>query len=168
MIGAGLMACQLALLFARRMHVPVVLTDVDQARLDKGLAGVRREIDTLTAKKRISRDEANRLAALITGSLDYQAFSDADFVIEAVFEELDVKKTVFAELEKHVPATTILATNTSSLSVTAMAADLEHPERVVGFHFFNPVAVLAAAGVGARQADRRCCPGNGFRRLPRP
>lgn len=141
-IGAGLMAAQLALLFARRMHVPVVLTDVDQARLDKGLAGVRREIDTLKAKRRITNDEANRLSALITGSLDYQAFSDSDFVIEAVFEELSVKKAVFAELEKYVPTTTILATNTSSLPVSAMAADLAHPERVVGFHFFNPVAVL--------------------------
>jgi 3-hydroxyacyl-CoA dehydrogenase/enoyl-CoA hydratase/carnithine racemase len=141
-VGAGLMATQLALLFARRMHIPVVLTDVDQARLDKGLAGVRREIDGLRAKKRVSQDEANRLIALVTGSLDGAAFADADFVIEAVFEDLAVKKAVFAELEKHVPATTILATNTSSLSVSAMATDLEHPERVVGFHFFNPVAVL--------------------------
>ena len=141
-IGAGLMATQLALLFARRLHVPVVITDVDQARLDKGLAGVRREIDALKTKGRISGDEANRLAALVAGSLDYAAFADADFVIEAVFEEMGVKKQVFAELERHVPPTTVLATNTSSLSVTEMAADLAHPERVVGFHFFNPVAVL--------------------------
>lgn len=141
-IGAGLMAAQLALLFARRLQVPVVMTDVDQARLDKGLAGVRREIDSLAAKKRISADAANRLTALVSGSLDYAAFADADFVIEAVFEEMGVKKQVFAELERHVPETTILATNTSSLSVSEMAADLAHPERVVGFHFFNPVAVL--------------------------
>ena len=142
MIGAGLMASQLALLFARRMHVPVVLTDVDQTRLDKGLAGIRREIDTLQAKNRISADEANRLTALVTGSLDYAAFADADFVIEAVFEEIAVKRTVFAALEEHVSETAILATNTSSLSVGAMSEDLAHPERVVGFHFFNPVAVL--------------------------
>ncbi len=141
-IGAGLMAGQIALLFARNLHVPVVMTDVDQARLDKGLAAVRRDIDGLTAKKRISTDEANRLAALVTGSLDYDAFADAEFVIEAVFEELDVKKQVFAELEKHMSAQAVLASNTSSLSVTAMAQDLEHPERVVGFHFFTPVAIL--------------------------
>lgn len=141
-IGAGLMAGQLALLFARQLHIPVVLTDVDQARLDKGLAAVHGEIAGLAKKGRISADEANRLTALITGSLDYQAFSDADFVIEAVFEEIDVKKKVFADLEKVVPAGTILATNTSSLSVSAMAADLAHPERVVGFHFFNPVALM--------------------------
>ncbi|AZI57701.1 3-hydroxyacyl-CoA dehydrogenase [Nakamurella antarctica] len=141
-IGAGLMAAQLALLFARNLHVPVVLTDVDGARLDKGIAGVRKDIDALAKKRRISPDEANRLNGLISGSLDYAAFADADFVIEAVFEEIDVKKKVFAELEKYVTPEAILATNTSALSVSAMAADLEHPERVVGFHFFNPVAVL--------------------------
>ncbi len=141
-IGAGLMAGQIALLFARNLHVPVVLTDVDQVRLDKGLAGVRREIDGLKAKRRISADEANRLTALVTGSLEYAEFADAEFVIEAVFEDLEVKKQVFAELEKHVSPTAVLATNTSALSVTAMAADLANPERVVGFHFFTPVAVL--------------------------
>ncbi len=156
-IGAGLMAGQLALLFARRMHVPVVMTDVDQPRLDKGLAGVRREIDTLKAKKRITADEANRLTALITGSLDYSAFADADFVIEAVFEELAAKKSVFAELEMHVTETAVLATNTSSLSVSEMAADLVHPERVVGFHFFNPVAVLPLLEiVKAQHTDDAC------------
>jgi len=141
-VGAGLMAGQIALLFARNLKVPVVLTDVDQTRLDKGLAAIGRDIEGLKGKKRITTDEANRLTATITGSLDYDAFADAEFVIEAVFEELEVKKEVFATLEKHVAADAVLATNTSSLSVTAMAQDLDHPERVVGFHFFTPVAVL--------------------------
>ncbi|WP_037357521.1 3-hydroxyacyl-CoA dehydrogenase NAD-binding domain-containing protein [Amycolatopsis orientalis] len=141
-VGAGLMASQLALLFVRRLKVPVVLTDVDQARIDKGVGYVHEEIDKLLAKKRVSPDGANRLKALVTGSLDKAAFSDADFVIEAVFEELGVKQQVFAELEQHVSPEAILATNTSSLSITAMASKLQHPERVVGFHFFNPVAVL--------------------------
>jgi 3-hydroxyacyl-CoA dehydrogenase/enoyl-CoA hydratase/carnithine racemase len=141
-IGAGLMASQLALLFARRLHVPVVITDVDQQRLDKGLAGIQREIAGLAAKKRISADEANRLTGLVTGTLDLADFAGADFVIEAVFEELGVKQQVFAELERHVSPTCVLATNTSSLSVSAMASALTHPQRVVGFHFFNPVAVL--------------------------
>ena len=74
--------------------------------------------------------------------MDKAAFADADLVIEAVFEELGVKKQVWAEVEKLVSPECVLATNTSSLSVTAMAADLEHPERVVGLHFFNPVAVM--------------------------
>jgi 3-hydroxyacyl-CoA dehydrogenase/enoyl-CoA hydratase/carnithine racemase len=142
-VGAGLMASQLALLFARRLQVPVVLTDIDQERIDKGVGYVRAEVDKLLAKRRISADAANRLKALVTGSLDKAAaFADADFVIEAVFEEMSVKRQVFAELETVVRPDTILATNTSSLSVTEMASKLEHPERVVGFHFFNPVAVL--------------------------
>ncbi|MFC3448984.1 3-hydroxyacyl-CoA dehydrogenase NAD-binding domain-containing protein [Amycolatopsis speibonae] len=141
-VGAGLMASQMALLFVRRLKVPVVLTDVDQERVDKGVSYVHGEIDKLLAKKRVSPDGANRLKALVTGSLDKSAFADADFVIEAVFEELGVKQKVFADLEQYVSPEAILATNTSSLSITAMASQLKHPERVVGFHFFNPVAVM--------------------------
>ncbi|HEV7168811.1 MAG TPA: 3-hydroxyacyl-CoA dehydrogenase NAD-binding domain-containing protein [Micrococcaceae bacterium] len=141
-VGAGLMASQLALLFARQLKVPVVMTDIDQARVDKGVGYVHAEVDKLLAKDRIKADAANRTKALVTGSVSKDAFADADFVIEAVFEELGVKKQVFAELEAIVSPECILATNTSSLSVTAMAEDLAHPERLVGFHFFNPVAVM--------------------------
>ena len=141
-VGAGLMASQLALLFARQLKVPVVMTDIDQARVDKGVGYVHAEVDKLLGKKRISPDAANRTKALVTGSVSKEAFADADFVIEAVFEELNVKKQVFAEVEAIVSPDCILATNTSSLSVTAMAEDLQHPERLVGFHFFNPVAVM--------------------------
>lgn len=141
-VGAGLMAGQLALLFARRLEVPVVLTDLDQARLDRGVEYVHGEIDALLRRKRLSPDAANRLKALVTGSLTKDAFADADLVIEAVFEELKVKQQVFAEVEAVVAPECVLATNTSSLSVTEMAAGLAHPERVVGLHFFNPVAVL--------------------------
>jgi 3-hydroxyacyl-CoA dehydrogenase/enoyl-CoA hydratase/carnithine racemase len=141
-VGAGLMASQLGLLFARRLGVPVVLTDLDQERLDKGLAYVRAEVGRLRDKGRVSADEASRLTRLVTGSLTKEAFADADFVIEAVFEEIGVKQQVFAEVEAVVSPECVLATNTSSLSVSEMAAKLRHPERVVGFHFFNPVAVL--------------------------
>lgn len=142
-VGAGLMASQLALLFVRRLKVPVVLTDLDQERADKGVAYVHAELDKLLAKGRSTQDKTNRLKALVTGSVDQSvAFAGADFVIEAVFEEMSVKKQVFAAVEKVVSPECVLATNTSSLSITEMAADLEHPERVVGFHFFNPVAVM--------------------------
>ncbi|UWE11674.1 3-hydroxyacyl-CoA dehydrogenase NAD-binding domain-containing protein [Actinacidiphila bryophytorum] len=142
-VGAGLMASQLALLFVRRLEVPVVLTDIDQERIDKGVGYVHGEIDKLLAKGRLGQDAANRYKALVTGHLDKAtAFGDADFVIEAVFEEMGVKQQVFAELEAVVRPDAILATNTSSLSVSEMAAKLDHPERVVGFHFFNPVAIL--------------------------
>ncbi|MBL0780252.1 MULTISPECIES: 3-hydroxyacyl-CoA dehydrogenase NAD-binding domain-containing protein [Streptomyces] len=142
-VGAGLMASQLALLFLRRLEVPVVLTDIDQARIDKGVGYVHAEIDKLLGKGRINQDKANRLKGLVSGVLDKaEGFADADFVIEAVFEEMGVKQQVFAEVEAVAPAHAILATNTSSLSVSEMASKLKHPERVVGFHFFNPVAVL--------------------------
>jgi 3-hydroxyacyl-CoA dehydrogenase/enoyl-CoA hydratase/carnithine racemase len=141
-VGAGLMASQLALLFARRLEVPVVLTDLDQARVDKGLDYVRGQIDKMVGRGRMDEGKAAKLRGLVSGSVDKGVFADADFVIEAVFENLDLKKQIWAEIEKIVTPEAVLATNTSSLSVTEMAADLEHPERVVGFHFFNPVAVL--------------------------
>jgi 3-hydroxyacyl-CoA dehydrogenase/enoyl-CoA hydratase/carnithine racemase len=141
-VGAGLMAGQIALLFARRLKVPVILNDLDQERVDKGVGYVHGEIAKLAERGRISPDEANRLTALVSGSVTKDGFADADFVIEAVFESLPVKKAVFAEVEEVVSPACVLATNTSSLSVSDMAADLKHPERVVGFHFFNPVAVL--------------------------
>ena len=141
-VGAGLMASQLALLFVQRLEVPVVMTDLDQERVDKGVGYAHGEIDKKVARGRLSPDKANRFKALLQGSVTKEAFSDADFVIEAVFEDLGVKKQVFAEVEAVVSDTCVLATNTSSLSVTAMAEDLKHPERVVGFHFFNPVAMM--------------------------
>ena len=141
-VGAGLMASQLAMLFAQRLEVPVVLTDLDQERVDKGVGYVHGEVDKLLGKGRINKDKANRLKALVTGSKGKEAFVDADFVIEAVFEEMKVKQQVFAEVAAVVSPECVLATNTSSLSVTEMASKLQHPERVVGFHFFNPVAVL--------------------------
>jgi 3-hydroxyacyl-CoA dehydrogenase/enoyl-CoA hydratase/carnithine racemase len=141
-VGAGLMASQLAMLFAQRLEVPVVMTDLDSERIERGVGYVHGEVDKLLAKGRVDQDKANRLKALVTGSTGKEAFADADFVIEAVFEEMKVKQQVFAEVEAVVSPTCVLATNTSSLSVTEMASKLEHPERVVGFHFFNPVAVL--------------------------
>jgi 3-hydroxyacyl-CoA dehydrogenase/enoyl-CoA hydratase/carnithine racemase len=153
-VGAGLMASQLALLFVRRLEVPVVLTDIDQARIDKGVGYVHAELEKLAARGRLSSDALNRLTGLVTGSLTKDAFADADLVIEAVFEEMSVKQQVFAEVEAVVSPECVLATNTSALSVTEMASKLEHPERVVGLHFFNPVAVLPLLEVvRAEQTD---------------
>jgi 3-hydroxyacyl-CoA dehydrogenase/enoyl-CoA hydratase/carnithine racemase len=153
-VGAGLMASQLALLFVRRLEVPVVITDIDQARIDSGLGYVHSEIDRLAGSGRLSAGKAAKLHGLVSASLSKEAFSDTDFVVEAVFEEMKVKQQVFAEVEAVVPPTCVLATNTSSLSVTEMAAKLGHPERAVGFHFFNPVAVLPLLEVvRAEQTD---------------
>ena len=141
-IGAGLMASQFALLFVRRLQVPVVITDLNQAAVDKGVASIHGEIDALLEKGRISSDERNRLQALVTGTIDKADFADCDWVIEAIFEQLEAKQNVFAEVEQYISDEAILATNTSSLSVDQIGAKLAHPERVVGFHFFNPVAVM--------------------------
>ncbi|MBN9180674.1 MAG: 3-hydroxyacyl-CoA dehydrogenase family protein, partial [Microbacterium sp.] len=141
-IGAGLMASQFALLFVRKLQVPVLITDLDQARVDKGLAYIHDEIGKLEAKGRLDADGANRLRALVHGTTDKTEYADCDFVIEAVFEEVGVKQQVFGEIEKIIAEDAILATNTSSLSVEEIGSKLAHPERLVGFHFFNPVAVM--------------------------
>ena len=141
-IGAGLMASQFALLFVRKLQVPVLITDLDQERVDKGVAYIHEEIGKLEAKGRLDGDTANKLRALVTGTTDKSLYADCDFVIEAVFEEVGVKQQVFAEMERIIAEDAILATNTSSLSVEEIGSKLAHPERLVGFHFFNPVAVM--------------------------
>ena len=141
-VGAGLMASQLALLLVRNLKCPVVMTDLDQERVNKGVAWVHDEIAKLVEKGRLNKESAQRLSLLVTGSVDQSVFSNADFIIEAIFEELALKQELFKNLEKIVGPECILATNTSSLSVEAMTQGLAHPERVIGFHFFNPVAVM--------------------------
>ncbi len=136
-VGAGLMASQLATLFLRRLEVPVVLRDLTQEKVDEGIEAVRQGLPD-----RDPEEKRRFLGSLVSGSTDWSVFAGCDLVLEAVFEELSVKKEVLAELERVVDADCVLATNTSSLSIAAMAADLEHPHRVVGMHFFNPVAIL--------------------------
>jgi 3-hydroxyacyl-CoA dehydrogenase/enoyl-CoA hydratase/carnithine racemase len=141
-VGAGLMARQLALLFLRRLEVPVVLRDLTQEQVGEARAWIADELAELVRRGRLREGKARFLGSLVCGGTDWNVFVGCDLVLEAVFEELAVKKEVFAELERVVTSECVLATNTSSLSVTEMGAELEHPERVVGMHFFNPVAVL--------------------------
>ena len=141
-VGAGLMASQLALLLLRNLKCPIVISDLDQARVDKGIAYINAELAKLVEKKRMSQESANRLSALLIGTTNKADYAGCDFIIEAVFEELQLKNDLFKELEKHISPECVLATNTSSLSVEKMSAGLQHPNRVVGFHFFNPVAVM--------------------------
>lgn len=139
-VGAGLMAAQLGVLVARRLAVPVAMREVDDERVAAGEAAVRRQVAGLVKGGRLSEAEAARLTEAITVSTDLTALAAADLVIEAVTEVMAVKQQVFAQLEDVVSAGTVLATNTSALSVTTMSDGLRHPERVVGLHFFNPVA----------------------------
>lgn len=141
-VGAGLMARQLALLFLRRLEVPIVLRDLEPGVVDDASSWIRDELDELVRRGRLGEGKARFLASLVSGGTAWELFEGCDLVLEAVFEEIAVKKEVFAELERVVSPECVLATNTSSLSVTEMSGDLDHPERVVGMHFFNPVAVL--------------------------
>jgi len=141
-VGAGLMARQLALLALRRLEVPIVLRDLTQEQVDDAKSWIAYELDELTRKGRMGEAKARFLNSLVSGGTEWDVFADCDLVLEAVYEEMSIKKEVFAELERVVSSECILATNTSSLSVTEMGVALEHPERVVGMHFFNPVAVL--------------------------
>ncbi|MEY4282812.1 MAG: hypothetical protein RL467_368 [Actinomycetota bacterium] len=141
-VGAGLMASQLALLLLRNLKCPVVMSDIDQERADKGVAWVKGELVKAVEKKRMSPEAAQRLSLLITGSADQSVFAGCDFIIEAIFEELSLKQELFKKLESIISPECVLATNTSSLSVEKMSQGLKNPERVVGFHFFNPVAVM--------------------------
>jgi 3-hydroxyacyl-CoA dehydrogenase/enoyl-CoA hydratase/carnithine racemase len=141
-VGAGLMATQLATLFLRRLEVPIAIRDIEQEIVDRALAGIESELESQVQKGRYDEGKARFMHSLVEGGTGYDHFADCDFVLEAVFEEMGVKQEVFAELEAVVSPECVLATNTSSLSVTEMGANLEHPERVAGLHFFNPVAVL--------------------------
>ena len=141
-VGAGLMATQLATLFLRRLEVPVVLTDVDESRVEKALETIRDDLATLVAKGRLTESKARFLGGLATGGAAADDYAGCDLVIEAVFEELSVKHEVLRAVEAVVSAECLLVTNTSSLSITEMGRSLTNPERLIGMHFFNPVAVL--------------------------
>ncbi|WP_043434048.1 3-hydroxyacyl-CoA dehydrogenase NAD-binding domain-containing protein [Arthrobacter sp. I3] len=141
-VGAGLMASQLALVFAQQLRVPVRITDLSQDRVDAALGWIGGQLDKLVGRGRLDAAGAAAICALVTGGTDKTAFADCDVVIEAVFEELNVKRAVFAELEPLLHPDALLLTNTSSLSIEEMGAGLANPGRLIGFHFFNPVAVL--------------------------
>ncbi|HWS58863.1 MAG TPA: 3-hydroxyacyl-CoA dehydrogenase NAD-binding domain-containing protein [Actinotalea sp.] len=139
-VGAGLMATQIAVLAAQRLAIPVRMREVDEERAAAGRARVADLVGQLRARGRASDAQADRILASVTVGTDLRALADADLVVEAVSEVLALKRRVFAELEEVVRADTVLATNTSALSVAAMATGLAHPQRVVGLHLFNPVA----------------------------
>jgi 3-hydroxyacyl-CoA dehydrogenase/enoyl-CoA hydratase/carnithine racemase len=141
-VGAGLMGAQLGALFLQRYEVPLVLKDIDQGVLDRARQAIEGELDQRVRRGRLAEGRARFLKSIVTCTTDYEPVAGADLVLEAVAEVLDLKRRIFADVEAVVDPGTILATNTSSLSVAGMAEGLAHPERVVGLHFFNPVALL--------------------------
>ena len=148
-VGAGTMGGEIAQVVAAA-GIPVVLKDVKQEFVDAGLAKAREvtqaQLGGLVAKEKISQEDADRqleqVLGRIKGATEYEGFGDVDFVIEAVPERMEIKQTVFGELDELTPGHAILASNTSSLSVTEMAEATLRPDKVCGFHFFYPASMM--------------------------
>jgi 3-hydroxyacyl-CoA dehydrogenase/enoyl-CoA hydratase/carnithine racemase len=154
-VGAGLMATQLATLFLRRFALPLVLSDVDEQALARATTAIEADLAGLVAKGRYDEGKARFLTSLVSTTTGEEEFAGCDLVLEAIFEDLELKRGVFSSLEAVVAPTCVFATNTSALSVSEMAGGLAHPERLVGMHFFNPVALLPLVEVvrGERTDD---------------
>jgi 3-hydroxyacyl-CoA dehydrogenase len=140
-VGAGTMGGGIAINFANA-GIPVTLLEAKQEALDRGVAGIRKIYEGAVAKGKLKPEDARRRGELITPSLDYQAAAKADLIIEAVFEDIAVKKEVFRKLDAVAKRGAILATNTSTLDVDRIASFTKRPGDVLGLHFFSPANVM--------------------------
>ncbi|MCZ0205096.1 3-hydroxyacyl-CoA dehydrogenase family protein [Streptomyces achromogenes] len=140
-IGAGLMGSGIAQV-AAQAGWEVVLRDVTDEALGRGTDGIKASYDKFVSKGKLAAEDAEAALARITPTTDLDAAADADVVVEAVFEKLEVKHEIFRALDKLVREDTVLASNTSAIPITKIAAATEHPERVVGVHFFSPVPMM--------------------------
>lgn len=140
-VGAGTMGAGIATAFAQS-GIEVVLADVAQESLERGLAVIDKNLGSSVRKGRISEEKAASIRARVTGALELGALADVDLVIEAVFENLELKKKIFAELDGLTKPETLLATNTSTLDIDAIAAATGRPDKVLGMHFFSPAHVM--------------------------
>jgi 3-hydroxybutyryl-CoA dehydrogenase len=141
-VGAGLMGGGIAQVAAVAGH-EVVLRDVTNEALERGLEAISTSLNRFVAKDKLSAEAAEQARARITTTTEYEAFADADLVIEAVFEKIEVKQEVFRELDRVCKPDAVLASNTSAIPITAIAAVTERPDAVVGTHFFSPVPMMA-------------------------
>ena len=140
-LGAGTMGGGIAMNFANA-GIPVTVVEVAKDALERGLGVVRRNYEATASKGRLTPQEVEKRLGLITGTTDFNAIADADIVIEAVFEEMPIKKEVFAKIDKICKAGAVLATNTSTLDVNEIASATGRPESVIGTHFFSPANVM--------------------------
>ncbi len=145
-IGAGAMGSGIAQVAAQAGN-DVYLRDIDIKFVEKGLAGITKNLTKMADKGKISAEEKDAILGRIKGILTIEEGKDADVVIEAAIERMDLKKKIFAELDEIVQPKAILATNTSSLSITDIASATKRPSQVIGMHFFNPVPVMALVEV---------------------
>lgn len=140
-IGAGTMGSGIAQAFAAKGN-EVIIRDIKDEFVDRGLAGIKKNLDKLTAKGKITEEVKEEILSKLSGTTDLNLASDADLVIEAAVERMDIKKQIFGDLDKICKAETILASNTSSLSITEVASATNRPDKVIGMHFFNPAPVM--------------------------
>ena len=140
-IGAGTMGGGIAMNFLNT-GLPVTIVETKQEALDRGIATIRKNYENSAKKGRFTMEEVEKRMGLLTGSLDMNALADCDLVIEAVFENMDIKKDVFGKLDKIVKQGAILATNTSALNIDEIATAVKRPEAVIGLHFFSPANVM--------------------------
>ena len=140
-LGCGTMGTGIAMCFANA-GIPVIVTESEQGMLDRGMKMIRKNYASTVSKGRMTEEEAEARLALIEPTLEFERVSAADVVIEAVFEEMELKKKIFTRLDGLCKADAILATNTSSLDVNTIAAVTGRPEQVVGTHFFSPANVM--------------------------
>lgn len=139
LIGAGAMAVQIAVVIASALKLPVYLRDINQEQVSRALAHRDNILEKSVKRGKLTDAAASDLKSMISIGTSMEPFREADLIIEAVSEDMAIKQKVFAELDTIIPATSILASNTSALSISAMAQNVSHPQRVVGIHFFNPV-----------------------------
>jgi len=140
-VGCGTMGSGIAMCFANA-GIPVIVTESKQNMLDRGMEMIRKNYTSTVSKGRMSGDEAEARLALIKPTLEFERVSEADVVIEAAFEDMELKKKIFRDLDTLCKTNAILATNTSSLDVNAIAATTQRPEQVVGTHFFSPANIM--------------------------
>ena len=141
-IGAGTMGNGIAHVFAQNGH-SVTLIDIDPGRLEKALATIGKNLDRMVAKEKISEADKNAALANISTSTEVaKGVSNADLIVEAATENVDLKNKIFIEMDNNAPADCILATNTSSISITSIAANTGRPDKVIGMHFMNPVPIM--------------------------
>jgi 3-hydroxybutyryl-CoA dehydrogenase len=141
-VGAGIMGSGIAQSCAA-VGLEVVLIDVSQAAIDKGIQSIASSLDRLIKKEKLTLEQKTGILAKIKPALDYAQLKGLDLVIEAATENQQIKEKILKQIDENIDSTTIIATNTSSLSVTQLAAKDSHPERVIGMHFFNPVPMMA-------------------------
>jgi 3-hydroxybutyryl-CoA dehydrogenase len=146
LIGAGTMGSGIAQVCAGA-GLDVILTDVNDAFVAKGIATITSNLGRLVAKNKLSTADKDAALRHIKGSTNYEALARADIVIEAATENLDVKRTILKQIDPLIRPDTIVASNTSSVSITKLAAEISHPDRLIGMHFFNPAPVMGLVEV---------------------